>query len=117
MTIKAWFLSLMLPLLSIVTSMVLFILGSAIFTIDFGFLVGGLVPLLIITLKRVDLSQFFVNKIIISSALVVGIILSWSIFFVWLVDGPYHVLVLPVSAFIADLFFAATRKADIQQKV
>lgn len=115
--IKSWVLSLMLPLLSIVSSIVLSIIGVSIFTIAFGFLGGGLVPLLIITLKQVDISRFFVGKIILSGALVVGIILSWSFFFVWLADGPYHVLVLPITALIAELFFAVTREADVQQKV
>ena len=117
MKIKSWVLSLMLPLLSIVLSVVLLILGAAIFTIAFGLLGGGLVPFIIITLKKVDISQFFAGKIIISGALVVGIILSWSVFFLRLVEGPYHVLVLPILTLIAELIFATTRKADVQQKM
>ncbi len=117
MKIKSWVLSLMLPLISIISSIVLSIIGAAIFTIAFGIIAGGLVPFLIIALKRVDISQFFVGKIIISGALVAGIILSWSVFFVWLVDGPYHILFLPIAALIAELIFAATRKADVRQKV
>ena len=117
MKVKSWVLSLMLPLISIFSSIVLSIIGAAIFTIAFGILVGGLVPILIITVKKVDISQFFVGKIVLSGALTVGIILSWSVFFVWLVDGPCHVLVLPIAALIAELIFAATRKADVKQKV
>lgn len=117
MKIKSRVLSLMLPLTSIISSIVLSIIGAAIFTIAFGISVGGLVPFLIITVKKVDISQFFVGKIILSGALIVGIILSWSVFFVWLVDDTRHVLVLPIAALIAELFFAATRKADFQQKI
>ena len=117
MKIKSWVLSLMLPLISIISSIVLSIIGAAIFTIAFGFLVGGLVPLLIIVSKKVDISQFFVGKIVVSGALIVGIILSWSVFFVWLVNGPRHVLFLPIAALIAELIFATTRKADFQQKI
>lgn len=117
MKAKSWVLSLMLPILSIIASIVMLIIGISIFTIVFGLVVGGLVPIIIITKKKVDISQFFVGKIIILGALLIGIILSWSLFFIWLADGPFHVLVLPIAVLIAELIFAATRKADVQQKV
>ena len=117
MKCKSWVLSLFFPLLSIASSFVLLIFGGAIFTIAFGFLGGGLVPLLIVTMKKVDISHFFVGEVIISGALVVGIILSWSLFFDWMCEGPYRVLVLPVATLIAELIYVATRKANDQQKV
>lgn len=107
----------MLPLLSIAASIVSLIFDCAIFTAAFGIFVGGLVPLLIICLGKADLSQFFVGKIIITGALAVGILLSWTVFSNWLSDG-YHILYLPIAAFISELIFADTREeADTKQKV
>ncbi len=52
MKIKSWALSLILPLLSIVASIVMIFSSMAIFfNIALGFLGGGLVPLLIIIKK------------------------------------------------------------------
>lgn len=108
----------MLPLISIAASIVLLIFDCAIFTAAFGIFVGGLVPLLIICLGKADLSQFFVGKIIITGALAVGILLSWTVFEGWLSDGPYHILYLPIAAFISELIFAGTREeVSVRQKV
>ncbi len=115
--IKSWFLSLIFPLISIAASITLSIIGVSIYTIVFGLFLGGVVPLLIVSIKKVDISRFFVGKIIISLTLIAGAILSWTLFFGWLSDGIYRILVLPVAALITELIFAATRDAAVKQKV
>lgn len=118
MKIKSWFLSLMLPVLSIVASIVFLFFGCAIlFNIAFGFLTGGLVPLLIVAKKKVDISQFFVGKIILSGVWVIVIILSWYFLYDWYFEDIYRVFILPIVALILEIVFAMTRKADSEQKI
>ncbi len=118
MKIKSWALSLILPLLSIVASIVMIFSSMAIFfNIALGFLGGGLVPLLIITKKKVDISQFLASKIILSITLIVGITLSWYFLYDWYFDAFYRVFILPIAALVAELFFTATRKANSEQKI
>lgn len=117
MKIKSWLLSLMFPLISIAAAVVLLIFDCAFFTAALGFIVGGLVPLLIICIGKADLSPFIVGKLIMTGVLIVGIILSWTVLDMWLSDGPYHILYLPIAMLIAELIFANTREeATARQK-
>ena len=52
MKAKSWFLSLILPPISIIAGVVLYILDCTILPIIAGGFVGGLVPILIIVIKR-----------------------------------------------------------------
>lgn len=116
MKIKSWLLSLMFPLISIAAAAVLLIFDCAIFTAALGFIVGGLVPLLIICIGKADLSPFVGGKLIMTGVLIVGIILSWTVLDMWLCDG-YHILFLPIVMLIAELIFAGTREeANARQK-
>ena len=118
MKIKLWGLSLILPLISIVASIVFMFYSIAIFfNLILGLIVGGLVPLIMIVRKKVDISHYFVVKIILSGALVAGIILSWNYLYDWYFEGIYRVFILPIVFLILELVFALTRKAETQQKI
>lgn len=118
MKTKLWGLSLILPLISIVASIVFVFYGIAIFfNLILGLIVGGLVPLIMIVREKVDISHYFVVKIILSGALVAGIILSWNYLYDWYFEGFYRVFILPIVFLILELVFALTRKAETQQKI
>lgn len=117
MNARSWVLSLMLPVLSIAASIILIAFGGMIFTIAFGLVGGGIVPLVIITKNKVDISQFFLGKIIISGALAAVAIPSWVFLFDWLTEARYHVFILPTAFVIAELIYTKTRKADDRQKI
>lgn len=115
---KLWGLSLILPILSIVASIVLVFFGAAIaFNIVLGLTASGLVPLIIIVSKKVDISHYFVVKIILSGVLVAGVILSWYYLYDWYFEGLYRVFILPVVFLVLELVYALTRKAEPLQKI
>lgn len=122
-TKKAWLMSLLLPVLSILASAFCFVLslpGSGrpfIFTALLGLICGGIVPTVMIVYGKVDTSKFFLGKLIILFAAVA----VWALFnyteleyWVWDILGVYgfQILFLP-----AELIFAAVQRTDIRTKL
>ncbi len=124
MSRKSWFLSLSLPILSLLSSAVFIILSlvggyapDMIFIMIFGAICGGIVPTVMIVHNRIDTSEFLIGKITLFIALVIGIVYSLTIFWnIWVSDG-YNILVLPILMIIAELIFAALQKTDIKTKI
>lgn len=121
MTKKAWFMSLLFPVLSI--------LGSAVFIVMFltdgyfsvfisvlGLTVGGVVPMVMIIRGKLDMSKYFLGKIILFSALAVGVTLSWTVFIGWLGEG-FNCFIPPMLMIAAEIIFAVLQKADLKTKI
>lgn len=102
-----------LPVLSLFAGMVLGVYSGTCALI-FGVL-GGLVPFLIITIKKVDLSGWFIGKLVLTGVSALGITITWFICFKSMNDRI--VFWMPPLVFIAEVIFAATRKAGSLQKV
>lgn len=122
-TKKAWLMSLLLPVLSILASAFCFVLslpGSGrpfIFTVLLGLICGGIVPTVMIVHGKVDTSKFFLGKLIILFAAVA----VWALFnytelkyWVWDLLGVYGYQIIILSA---ELIFAAVQKTDIKTKL
>ena len=119
---KERFLSLIYPSLSIIASAICLIvivpgfgLNAAISIIILGLVCGGLMPFFLIIIFEIDISKFLLGKTILFTALVVCVILSWSVFNRWLVRD-FNVLVLPLLIFIAEIVFALTRNTNVTTK-
>lgn len=115
---KERFLSLIYPLLSIITSSICLIVvvpGFGLYPVIsvtiLGLVCGGLMPFFLIIFFKIDISKFLLGKSILFAALVVCVVLSWSVFENWLVEDS-NVFVLPLLIFIAEIVFALTRKTD-----
>lgn len=111
-------LSLLFPILSVVVSSILLILFriDSAFIIILGVICSGFIPMLFVTLLKVNISQFILGKIIFAVVLLVGVYLSWSVFNLWLIEKS-NILILPVLIFIAEVIFAITRKTDFKTKI
>lgn len=121
MTKRAWFMSLLFPVLSI--------LGSAVFIVMFltdgyfsvfisalGLTVGGVVPMVMIIRGKLDMSKYFPGKIILFLALALEAALSWTVFIGWLGEG-FNVFIPPMLMIAAEIIFAVLQKADLKTKI
>ena len=121
MTKRAWFKSLLFPVLSILGSMAFLLMGIAnhgffVAIAILGFVGGGIVPYVMIVRNRLDLSMYFPAKIILFSALAVGGVLTWTVFDAWL-RYIYPVIVLPLLMIAAEIVYAARQKTDRKTKI
>lgn len=118
-TKKAWFMSLLLPILSILASAYP-IMNCIIFpTMILGLIFGGIVPLVMIVRGRIDTSKFFLGKMILFAVLAAGVVISWiDALDIWIwVSERLNILVLPIVMIIAELIFAAAQKTDPKTKL
>ena len=121
MTKRAWFLSLLFPVLSILGSLlfVLMCLDNGVFPVVvavLGFIVGGIVPYVLIIRNRLDLSNYFPVKIILFSALAVVVTLSLTVPFYGIIK-LYTLPVLPTLIIVAEVVYAARQKTDRKTKI
>lgn len=121
MTKRAWFLSLLFPVLSILGSAVFIVMFLtdgyfSAFIAAFGAICGGIVPMVMIIRGKLDLSKYFPGKIILFSVLVIGVTLSWTVFIVWLGENS-NFFILPMLMIAAEIVFAALQKADLKTKI
>ena len=121
MTKRAWFLSLLFPVLSILGSVffVIMCLDMGAFPVVVAILgaaVGGIVPYVLIIRNRLDLSGFFPVKIILFSALAVGVTLSLTVPLYWIIK-LYTLPVLPILIIAAEVVYAARQKTDRKTKI
>lgn len=89
---------------------------DSLFIIILGVICSGFIPILFVTLLKVNISRFILGKIIFAVVLLVGVYLSWSVFIYWTFE-KYNILILPVLIFIAEVVFAITRKTDFKTKM
>lgn len=115
-TKRAWFMSLLIPVLAIAYPIAYFLI---IFPLAiFGLIIGGIVPLVMIIRGRIDTSKFFLGKMILLAATVGGIFLvdaSWTSIS-WL-DEELCTIITPIVLALAEIIFAATRKTDRKTKL
>lgn len=114
-TKRAWFMSLLIPVLAILASMYPFLFFPS--TI-LGVIVGGVVPLVMIIRGRIDTSKFFLGKMILLAATVGGIILVVVTYYSnsWL-NEDLCMIITPIVLALAEIIFAATRKTVTKTKV
>ncbi len=117
-TKRAWFMSLLIPVLAILASMYpivsVLILPSGIL----GLIFGGIVPLVMIIRGRIDTSKHFLGKMLLLAATVGGVFLVVVTWFsdTWL-DERLCLIFTPIVLVLAEIIFAATRKTDTKTKV
>lgn len=128
MSKKSLVLSSILPSLSVLLSIVLMILmlsdgvfmlmiPDVAFTITLGIVCGGAIPLFLILVRKADISAFWIGKIILLGAFWLGF---WFTLFVirdWTCHYVGRLLFLPILILIAEILFAATRKADLKTRL
>ena len=121
MTKRAWFMSLLFPVLSMIGSMVFVIMwlvngGFPVFIAVLGLAGGGIFPIVLIVKNRLDLSKYFPVKIMLFSVSAVVGTLSWTVFI-----GRFHsgfsILILPILMTAAEIVYAAPQKTDNITKV
>lgn len=118
-TKKAWFMSLFLPVLSMIAFTLPLMNGLYLLTAVFGLIGGGIVPTVMIVCGKIDTSKYFPAKMILFAVLVAVVVFSWitsSNIWTWIGEG-FHFLILPISIITAELIFAATRKTDAKTKL
>ena len=123
MTKKAWFMSLLFPVLSILEGMiwVLICLSNSWFpdglcTAILSLAVGGIVPYVLIIRNRLDLSGYFPVKIILFFALAVGATLSVIVPFYWMIK-LIALPVIPMLIIAAEIVYAARQKTYRKTKI
>lgn len=122
MSKKSLILSSLLPSLSIILSIALMILGEfmiadAAFIIALGIVCGGAIPLFLILVWKTDISVYWIGKTILLGAFWLGF---WFTLFVindWTVQYVGRLFLLPILILIAEILFAATRKADLKTRL
>lgn len=121
MTKRAWFMSLLLPVLSILGSITLELWaltlnGFLVCAGILGFIGGGIVPYVLMIRKQIDISQYFFVKLILFAVLAVGVTLSVTVF-----ARPdrqlYEILILPILMIAAEVVYAARQKTDRKTKI
>ena len=121
MTKRAWFMSLLFPVLSIIGSMIFAVMylvngGFPVFIGILGLAGAGIFPIVLIVKNRLDLSKYFPVKIILFSLSAVVGTLSWTVFIGWFHSG-FSILILPILMTAAETVYAASRKTDSKTKI
>lgn len=122
MTTKAWFMSLLLPVLSIFSSaffVVLSLLSGClfVFTAVLGLICGGIVPTVMIVRGKLDTSKFFIGKmILIAAAVAIWFAFNYTKLEYWIFDilggFTYQIVII-----LIEIIFAAVQKTNIKTKI
>ena len=118
-TKRALFMSLLLPVLSILASAYPLTQGCIILTSVLGLICGGVLPIVLIVRGRIDTSKFFLGKMILFAVLAAVVVISWITsldVWRWIAEG-LQFLILPTVMIAAEIIFAATRKTDRKTKL
>lgn len=124
MTTRAWVMSLLLPVLSILASVffVVFVMipsgfPSFVFTAVLGLICGGVVPTVMIVRGKLDTSKFFIGKmILIAAAVGIWFLFNYTELEYWIFDilGGFTYQIVIV---LAEIIFAAVQKTNIKTKI
>ena len=119
---RAWFLSLLLPVLSIIGSMIFVVIylvngGFPVFIGILGLVGSGIVPIVLIIRNRLDMSKYFPVKIILFSVLGVAVMLSWADLISSWFDNGYNLFIPAGVVLVAEIVFAALQKTDRKTKI
>lgn len=108
-------LSLILPVLSCVAVPVLWVMELAfpLFSAILGIAFGGIVPIVMIVRKKIDISKYLAVKLALLGLLIVFVVLQCVFFRHW----ERRLLIFPVVILAAECVFAFTRKTDIDTKI
>ena len=123
MTTKAWAMSLLLPVLSILWSAfaVVVSLGSStpfIFTAILGLGCGGIIPTVMIVRGRLDLSRFFLGKmIIIAASVAIWFLFNYTTLEYWIFDTGVSGFIYPITVLLIEIIFAAVQKTNVKTKI
>lgn len=124
MSIKSWIKSLLIPLLSISVTSVFLVcflptygsLSDVICTAVLGLICGGIVPLFLIIYFKVDLSKYFVGKMILFLVLAILIVPAW-IYVIYVSYSGNEIVVLPAVIFIAETVYAVVKGDGFKTKI
>lgn len=124
MSIKSWIKSLLIPLLSVsVTSVFLVCVLSTycsfsdvICTAVLGLVCGGIVPLFLIIYFKVDLSKYFVGKMIFFLVLAILIVPAW-IYVIYVSLHGNEIVVLPAVIFVSETVYAVVKGDGFKTKI
>ncbi len=124
MSIKSWIKSLLIPLLSVsVTSVFLMCFLSTycsfsdvICTVVLGLVCGGIVPLFLIIYFKVDLSKYFVGKMILFLVLAILIVPAW-IYVIYVSLHGNEIVVLPAVIFVSETVYALVKGDGFKTKI
>lgn len=119
----SWFKSMFFPILSIIVSAIILIgflselrFSEVAFTAIFGVVCGGIVPLFLIMFFKIDISKYFVGKMILFAVLAILVVPSW-ILFVYMGGGSLGIFILPIVILIAETNFSAIKDEDFKTKL
>lgn len=122
MTERARFMSLFLPVLSILASaffVVLSLLSGCpfVFTTVLGLICGGIVPTVMIVRGKLDTSKFFIGKmILIAAAVAIWFAFNYTKLEYWIFDilggFTYQIVII-----LTEIIFAAVQKTNIKTKI
>ena len=118
-TKKAWVMSLLLPVLSILASAYPLCNGLFLFTVSVGAICGGIIPTVMIARNKLDTSKYFPGKMILFAVLVAVVVISWVTslnVWTWIAEG-LHFMILPTAMITAEIIFAAVQKTDTETKL
>lgn len=123
MSIKSWIKSLLIPLLSVsATSVFLLYLSSycsfseIACTAILGLVCGGIVPLFLIIYFKVDLSKYFVGKMILLLVLAILIVPAW-IYVIYVSHSGNEIVVLPAVIFVSETVYAVVKGDGFKTKI
>lgn len=119
---KSVIVSSIFPSLSVILSIVLIVAFKSYelytaFTIALGIVCGGAVPLFLIIVWKTDISVYWIGKTILLAAFWAGLWFTWFVIPNWTFGHYTHPFVLPILILIAEIVFAATRKANFKTKL
>lgn len=123
MSRKSLILSSILPSLSIILSIVLmilfitggeFMIADAAFIIALGMVCGGAIPLFLILARKADISVYWIGKTVLLGLFWLGFWFTWFVNLDWTGQYAARMLLLPILILIAEILFAATRKANFK---
>lgn len=118
MTKKAWFMSLLFPVLSMLASVTVMIVDPffIITMAPLGLIFGGIIPTVLIARGKVDTLGSFRGKMILFGVLTAAAPFSWIFFDIWTREGMI-ILALPLLIAAAELVHTGVQKTDIRTKI
>lgn len=126
MSKTAWIKSLLIPFLTAAGSIVLTLTGALadhhIFTMILGFALGGVFPIIAIVWFKIDLSKYFIDKLIFFALTVIIYVFHFSplmiILFLFIVRpfGMFGYFIFPLALMIGEVIYALKKGENFMTK-